>query len=58
MSHPGMSPVFATVSDAGSGEYQAKLNFNMAGDWTLLIHANLADGTAVDKQVRLTVTEK
>jgi hypothetical protein len=58
MSHPGMSPVFAAVSDAGNGEYQARLNFDMAGDWTLSVHAILADGAAIDKQVQLTVTDK
>jgi hypothetical protein len=58
MSHPGMSPVFATVSDEGNGVYEAKLDFNMAGDWTLLVHASLADGATIDKQMRLTVTEK
>jgi hypothetical protein len=57
MSHPGMRPVFGSTVKVTSGEYEAKLDFNMPGDWTLLVHANLANGRAVEKQVRLTVME-
>ena len=58
MSHPGMRPQFQKVSAGQDGSYYAKLNFDMPGDWTLLLHAKLANGESVDNQVRLTVLEK
>ena len=58
MSHPGMKPSFEKASETGAGRYQSKLNFDMAGDWTLLLHAKLANGGTVDKAVKLTVLEK
>jgi hypothetical protein len=57
MSHPGMKPIFAEAS-AQSGEYHSKLNFDMPGDWTLLIHARLPDGETAEDQVPVTVREK
>jgi hypothetical protein len=57
MSHPGMKPVFAEASAQG-GEYHSKLNFDMPGDWTLLIHAKLPDGETAEDQVPVTVREK
>jgi hypothetical protein len=58
MSHPGMKPRFEKVSAGQDGSYYAKLNFDMPGDWTLLLHAKLANGESVDNQVHLTVLEK
>ena len=58
MSHPGMKPQFQNASAAPDGLYRAKLNFDMPGDWTLLLHAKLANGETADDQVRLTVLEK
>jgi hypothetical protein len=40
------------------GKYRSSLNFDMPGDWILLLHAKLASGATVDNQVRLTVLEK
>ncbi len=57
MSHPGMKPIFAEASAQG-GEYRSKLNFDMPGDWTLLIHAKLPDGETAENQVPVTVREK
>jgi hypothetical protein len=58
MSHPGMKPLFQNASATDHGEYTCKLNFDMPGDWTLLLHAKLASGETVDNQVSLTVLEK
>ena len=58
MSHPGMAPLFQKASAGEDGKYHSKLNFDMPGDWTLLLHAKLASGATVDNQVRLTVLEK
>jgi hypothetical protein len=58
MSHPGMAPVFQHASATDDGKYHSRLTFTMPGDWTLLLHAKLANGEAVDNQVKLTVLEK
>ena len=58
MSHPGMKPLFQKASATDDGEYSCRLNFDMPGDWTLLVHAKLASGETVDDQVSLTVFEK
>jgi len=58
MSHAGMKPQSQNASAAPDGSYHAKLNFDMPGDWTLLLHAKLANGETADDQVRLTVLEK
>lgn len=50
MSHPGMAPIFGTVEETGPGSYQAHLNFNMGGDWVVLLHIRLADGRKIEKQ--------
>jgi hypothetical protein len=51
MSHPGMSPVFAEAKDLTGGQYQARLQFAMAGDWVLLLHVTLPSGQRIERQV-------
>ena len=51
MSHPGMSPIFAEANESAPGSYRAYINFNMGGDWVLLLHINLADGRKIERQV-------
>jgi hypothetical protein len=51
MSHPGMSPVFAKASESTPGSYGASVNFNMGGDWILLLHIKLADGRKIERQL-------
>jgi hypothetical protein len=51
MSHPGMSPAFATAQESQPGIYTAHLDFNMAGDWVVLLHIKLADGRAIERQI-------
>lgn len=51
MSHPGMSPVFAEASESAPGRYRANVNFNMGGDWVVLLHIKLADGRKLERQV-------
>ena len=53
MSHPGMSPVFADVSETAPGRYESHLNFTMAGDWVLTVRGSLADGEHIEKEVPL-----
>ena len=54
MSHPGMAPVTAAVSERGNGEYDAPLQFTMAGDWILIVSGELPDGTAFKRQIEIT----
>ncbi len=51
MSHPGMSPVFAQASESTPGSYRASVNFNMGGDWILLLHIKLADGRKIERHL-------
>jgi len=51
MSHPGMSPVFAQANEIAPGNYSAPINFNMGGDWVVLLHIKLADGRKIERQV-------
>ena len=53
MSHPGMSPFFAEAKEVSSGRYQAQLQFEMAGDWVLLLHIKLPGGQTIERQVNV-----
>ena len=53
MSHPGMAPVFAAARETAPGQYQAPLQLTMAGDWSLLVDAELRDGRTLHRQVDL-----
>ncbi len=50
MKHAGMTPVFAEASEAEPGRYRATLQFTMAGDWVVTVHAALPDGRKLDRQ--------
>jgi hypothetical protein len=50
MSHAGMAPVFTEASETQPGEYQAQLNFAMAGDWVILLHVRLPSGQTLERQ--------
>lgn len=51
MSHPGMSPGFAEAKEAEPGRYQAHLEFQMAGDWVILLHITLPGGKKLERQI-------
>jgi YtkA-like len=53
MSHPGMKPVFSTAREVRPGQYEAPIEFTMAGDWFLLVDATLHDGRTLHRQVDL-----
>jgi len=54
MSHAGMAPVFGQSKESGPGRYRGHLTFSMAGDWTILLHVTLADGTKLERQMGIT----
>jgi len=51
MSHPGMSPLFAEAQETVPGRYQAHLQFQMAGDWVILLHITLPSGKKLERQI-------
>jgi hypothetical protein len=51
MSHAGMSPGFAEAKEAEAGRYKAPLEFQMAGDWVILLHVTLPRGTKLERQI-------
>ncbi len=51
MAHPGMTPIFTETKESVPGSYAGKLSFNMPGDWAILVHATLADGTRLERQI-------
>lgn len=53
MTHAGMSPVISSTKETGSGRYEAPLEFNMAGDWFILVRATLPDGRKLERQVNV-----
>jgi hypothetical protein len=51
MNHPGMAPAFAVAIETAPGDYRAKLDFTMGGDWVVLFHITLSDGRKVERQM-------
>jgi len=51
MSHAGMSPLFAEAKATEPGRYQTRLEFQMAGDWVILLHITLPDGKKLERQI-------
>jgi hypothetical protein len=51
MAHPGMAPNFSDAQETAPGTYSARVNFNMPGDWVVLLHIRLADGSRVERQI-------
>jgi hypothetical protein len=51
MSHAGMSPRFAEAKEGDPGRYQARLEFQMAGDWVILLHVTLPGGKKLERQI-------
>lgn len=53
MSHPGMTPVTATLSSQDGTRWQAPLKLTMAGDWFLIVRGQLKDGRKLERQIPL-----
>jgi hypothetical protein len=50
MLHPGMAPRPFDVNELGGGQYQSQLQFEMVGDWVILLHVTLPDGNTLNRQ--------
>jgi hypothetical protein len=57
MSHPGMTPLAARVTDRGDGTYESRLELSMSGNWTLVVSGELADGRRITRQTEVAVVE-
>jgi hypothetical protein len=53
MSHSGMAPVFGQAKEVKPGRYQSQMELTMGGDWMILVHISLANGTKLERQVAL-----
>ena len=53
MSHAGMSPLFSEANETEPGRYQAHLEFQMAGDWVILLHVTLPGGKKLERQIEV-----
>ncbi len=53
MSHAGMSPVFANAQEVAPGEYWASMELSMAGDWIILVHLTMPDGSKLERQFEI-----
>ena len=50
MTHAGMEPIFATATEVAPGDYRARLEWTMGGEWLLIVHGTLADGTTFEQR--------
>ena len=53
MTHPGMVPVFADARETEPGRYQSSMELSMAGDWHVMVHVTLPDGSKIDHQFEI-----
>lgn len=51
MNHPGMAPVFSNAVEVSPGSYKAPVNLTMGGDWVVLFHITLSNGSKVERQM-------
>jgi hypothetical protein len=45
-----MNPRFAEAKETDLGRYEAHVEFQMAGDWVILLHVTLPDGKKLERQ--------
>jgi hypothetical protein len=50
MSHAGMAPIFFDSQETEKGHYKGDVNFSMPGDWVILLHITMTDGSKIEKQ--------
>lgn len=55
MNHPGMQPVLAEAAGAADGQYTAQFGWTMAGDWFVVVTAELPDGRRAVRRFDLRV---
>jgi hypothetical protein len=53
MSHPGMTPLVVPAAPRGNGVYEAQLQLTMAGEWTFVGVARLANGRRETHEIKV-----
>ena len=53
MSHPGMAPVTSDLIERSNGDYEARLDLRMAGDWVFVVTGELADGRRLTREMKV-----
>src|SRR5262245_52670648 len=53
MTHPGMKPVTASVTEQEPGRYVANMSLSMAGDWVIVVHINLPGQRPIDRRIEI-----
>jgi len=53
MTHAGMKPITASVTELEPGRYVANMELSMAGDWVVVVHINLPGQRALDRQFEI-----
>jgi hypothetical protein len=48
-----MAPVFADATEIEPGRYRTTMEFSMAGDWYVMVHMVLKDGSRWDQQFQI-----
>lgn len=58
MNHAGMEPVFSDTTGAQEGRYVSEdFEFTMGGDWIIIIHGTLDDGSEFEREFDLAGVE-
>jgi hypothetical protein len=55
MTHPGMTPVVATVTRRGPDVFDAALDLNMPGDWQLIATVRFPDSRRLETRIPVRV---
>ena len=53
MSHAGMTPVFAGANETSPGRYSSTMELSMAGDWHVVVHMTLPDGSKLQREFEI-----
>lgn len=57
MTHAGMQPVIARAREVGNGRYLVdNFEFGMAGDWVLIVQAELPSGALAERTFKVPVS--